>query len=50
MAEEAKQKKKNVKAYRAPAKVCKKCGARMAEHADRFACGRCGYTEWKESK
>ena len=30
-------------------KSCSKCGAGifMAEHKDRFSCGKCGYTEWK---
>ena len=31
-------------------KFCPKCGAGifMAEHSDRSACGKCGYTEWKK--
>jgi len=31
-------------------KVCPKCGAGvfLAEHKDRFACGKCGYTEFKQ--
>ena len=30
-------------------KMCPRCGAGvfMAEHPDRYACGKCGYTEWK---
>ncbi|MDO8633989.1 MAG: 30S ribosomal protein S27ae [archaeon] len=30
-------------------KTCPKCGAAvfMAEHKDRFGCGKCAYTEWK---
>ncbi len=30
-------------------KQCPRCekGTYMAEHFDRFACGRCGYTEFK---
>jgi len=30
-------------------KTCPKCGPGvfLAEHADRWSCGRCGYTEWK---
>jgi len=30
--------------------LCPKCGAgvRMAEHQDRRACGKCGYTEFKK--
>ncbi|AXV38558.1 MAG: 30S ribosomal protein S27ae [Methanobacteriaceae archaeon] len=28
---------------------CVRCssGVFMADHGDRFACGKCGYTEWK---
>jgi len=31
-------------------KVCPKCGQGvfMAEHKDRFSCGKCAYTEWKK--
>jgi len=31
-------------------KTCPKCGdgVFMAEHKDRLACGRCGYTEFKK--
>jgi len=31
-------------------KTCPKCGEGvfMAEHADRFSCGKCGYTEFKK--
>lgn len=30
-------------------KSCPKCGAGvfMAEHENRFSCGKCSYTEWK---
>ena len=29
-------------------KACPKCeGAYLAEHEDRLACGKCGYTEFK---
>ncbi|UCH03926.1 MAG: 30S ribosomal protein S27ae [Candidatus Thorarchaeota archaeon] len=30
-------------------RTCPRCekGTFMAEHFDRFACGRCGYTEFK---
>jgi len=32
-------------------KSCPKCeGAFLAEHEDRFSCGRCGYTEFKKKK
>ena len=32
-------------------KVCPKCGAGvfMAEHKDRWSCGKCGYTEFKRN-
>ncbi len=31
-------------------KTCLKCGAGvfMAEHKDRYSCGKCGYTEMKK--
>ena len=31
-------------------KTCPRCGPGvfMAEHLNRYACGRCGYTEWKK--
>ena len=45
MAEE-KAAKKEIKPY-VPPKECPKCGSRMADHADRYACGKCGYTEFK---
>ncbi|MEM3212194.1 MAG: 30S ribosomal protein S27ae [Candidatus Micrarchaeaceae archaeon] len=44
------EKAKAIKAYKPALKFCPKCGSRMAEHADRFACGKCGYTEWKEKE
>ncbi|MFP3215220.1 MAG: 30S ribosomal protein S27ae [Candidatus Micrarchaeota archaeon] len=47
MAEE--KKKKEFKPYKPP-KLCPKCGSRMAEHEDRYTCGKCGYTEWKRAK
>ncbi|MEE9474639.1 MAG: 30S ribosomal protein S27ae [Candidatus Hydrothermarchaeaceae archaeon] len=33
-------------------RFCPRCGEGifMAEHKDRFSCGGCGYTEWKEKK
>ncbi|MGC8538619.1 MAG: 30S ribosomal protein S27ae [Candidatus Micrarchaeia archaeon] len=43
------KKEKKFKPYK-PGHMCPKCGSRMAEHADRFTCGKCGYTEWKASK
>ena len=32
-------------------RTCPKCGdgVFMAEHADRLSCGKCGYTEFKQS-
>ncbi len=41
--------KKSFKPYR-PGRMCQKCGARLAEHQDRLACGKCGYTEFKSHK
>ena len=41
-------KKKTFKAYKPVSKFCPKCGSRMGDHKDRYACGGCGYTEWKE--
>lgn len=38
--------KKEIKAYK-HGRQCPKCNSGMADHADRFACGRCGYTEFK---
>ena len=33
-------------------KVCPRCGAGvfLAEHEDRYACGKCGYTEFRKAK
>jgi len=49
--DEKKQEKKakEIKAYK-PGKFCPKCGSRMAEHSDRYTCGKCHYTEWKHQK
>jgi small subunit ribosomal protein S27Ae len=41
--------KKEFKPYK-PGRLCPKCGSRMAEHEDRYTCGKCGYTEWKRPK
>ncbi len=30
-----------------PKKMCPKCNSRMAEHTDRYTCGKCHYTEFK---
>lgn len=42
------EKKKQPKKY-SPGKSCPKCGAgvRLAQHADRLSCGKCGYMEKK---
>lgn len=42
------KKKKGPRPYKA-GKSCPKCGAgvRLAEHADRRSCGKCGYFEKK---
>ncbi len=48
-AKPAEKKAKKPKPYKAAGKFCPKCGARMADHADRHACGKCGYTEWKNA-
>jgi small subunit ribosomal protein S27Ae len=52
MAEEKpkKEKKREIKIYKPASKFCPKCGSRMADHSDRYACGKCNYTEWKEKK
>jgi len=41
--------KKEVKKFKQykPGRMCPKCNSHMAEHADRFTCGKCGYTEFK---
>jgi small subunit ribosomal protein S27Ae len=33
-------------------RICNRCGEGtfMAEHEDRFYCGKCGLTIWKENK
>ncbi|MCW6161232.1 MAG: 30S ribosomal protein S27ae [Candidatus Micrarchaeales archaeon] len=43
---EKKDAKKSFKPYK-PGKMCPKCNSRMAEHSDRFSCGKCGYSEFK---
>ena len=42
--------KKKVEKYAAAEKFCPKCGVRMANHSDRFSCGKCKYAEWKNKK
>lgn len=44
-----KAKDKVFKPYK-PKKICEKCGAGMAEHFDRYACGRCRYTVFKQKE
>ncbi|MCX8197309.1 MAG: 30S ribosomal protein S27ae [Candidatus Micrarchaeota archaeon] len=48
MAEKAPAKAKSIKPY-SKKKFCPKCGSgiRLAEHADRRSCGKCGYFEKK---
>ena len=43
----ADKKAKKFKAYDAAKKKCPKCGSRLAEHANRRTCGKCGYMETK---
>lgn len=40
--------KEKKKAYKPAEKFCPKCGVRMASHQNRFACGKCHYTELKK--
>lgn len=40
---------KGIKPYK-PGKMCPKCNSRMAEHVDRYSCGKCGYTEFRQIK
>jgi len=44
-----KKEKKAPKAYK-PGRSCPKCGPgiRLAEHSDRYSCGKCGYFEKKK--
>ncbi|MDE1869564.1 MAG: 30S ribosomal protein S27ae [Candidatus Micrarchaeota archaeon] len=46
---EAPKKAKKAPAAYKPGKACPKCGSRMGEHANRNACGKCGYTELKSA-
>ncbi len=41
---------KQLKTYK-PGRNCPKCGpgVKLAEHADRYSCGKCGYFEKKKS-
>ncbi len=51
MAENKKEQKqkKAPEAYK-QGRQCPKCYSRMADHSDRYACGKCGYTEFKQKK
>ncbi|RLG53188.1 MAG: 30S ribosomal protein S27ae [Thermoproteota archaeon] len=31
-------------------KKCPRCGSFLAEHRDRRSCGKCGYTEFKQTE
>ncbi|MEM4389194.1 MAG: 30S ribosomal protein S27ae [Candidatus Micrarchaeia archaeon] len=53
MAEKEAKKEKKVEKKITPyrkRRACPKCGAgvRLAEHQDRFSCGKCGYMEAKK--
>jgi small subunit ribosomal protein S27Ae len=45
------EEKEGSKLYRRR-KVCPRCGAGvfLAEHKDRYSCGKCGYTEFMKAK
>ena len=45
----ADKKEKKAKAYK-QGKMCPKCNSRMAEHSDRYSCGKCSYTEFKRKQ
>lgn len=49
MADKKEKGKKTLEQYK-PGRQCPKCQSRMADHADRLACGKCGYTEFKQKK
>lgn len=42
--DQQKKEKKEIKVYK-PGNSCPKCGpgVKLAEHKDRFSCGKCGY-------
>ncbi len=44
-----KKKEKKIIPYK-PGRQCPKCNSKMADHTDRYACGKCGYTEFKQKK
>lgn len=49
MADDKGKGKKEVNQYK-PGRQCPKCSSRMADHKNRYACGKCGYTEFKQQK
>ena len=49
MSDKKEKAKKSPEPYK-PGRQCPKCYSRMADHADRFSCGKCGYTEFKQKK
>jgi small subunit ribosomal protein S27Ae len=48
---EGEKKEKKIKVYKKH-RFCPKCGAGvwLAEHEDRYSCGKCGYTEMKKKE
>ncbi len=48
MAEKKETKAKKTFSYKPAEKFCPKCGVRMASHQNRYACGKCHYTELKK--
>ncbi len=48
-AKPAAKKAKKPEPFTPAEKFCPKDGVRMASHKDRFACGKCHYTEWKKA-
>ncbi len=46
----AKKEKKVFKPYKAAEKRCPKCSSRLADHKDRFSCGKCGYSDFKKQE
>ena len=39
------KKEKKIKPFK-HGRQCPKCGSRLGEHADRYSCGKCGYSEF----
>ncbi len=42
--------KKTFAPYKEAIKRCPKCSSRLADHQNRFSCGKCGYSEFKPKK